>query len=141
MQGDRRIVSKLRFRAGRFGLVALMVVTSCRDRVIPATPLGKLAAGWIHAHNEGDGHALVHFTLVNRGSAPMNGAQVDSAVYDGVRFAKQVGPLEPVKLLQSTDTSVVVILRSNIGDEWKARFTSSTQPSQVKMLVHVSRGE
>ena len=71
----------------------------------------------------------------------MNGAQVDSAVYDGVRFAKQVGPLEAVKLLQSSDTSVVVILRSNLGDEWKARFTSPPQPSQVKMLVHVSRGE
>jgi hypothetical protein len=109
--------------------------------VLPTTPLGNLAAGWLHAHNEGDGHAMVHFTLVNRGAAPMNGAQVDSAVYDGVRFAKQVGPLEAVKLLQATDTSVVVILRSSIGDEWKARFTSPQQPSQVKMRVHVSRGE
>ena len=134
-------MTTLHSSAGRIGLVALSLVASCRDHVLPNTPLGKLAAGWLHAHNEGDGHAMVHFTLVNRGAAPMNGAQVDSAVYDGVRFAKQVGHLDPVKLLQSTDTSVVVILRSNIGDEWKARFISTPQPSQVKMLVHVSRGE
>jgi hypothetical protein len=134
-------VSTLPNSAGRIALIALTMVASCRDRVLPNTPLGKLAAGWLHAHNEGDGHAMVHFTLVNQGTAPMSGAQVDSAVYDGVRFARQVGHLDPVKLLQSTDTSVVVILRSNIGDEWKARFTSPPQPSQVKMLVRVSRGE
>jgi hypothetical protein len=138
---DSRRVNTLKDSAGRIGLIALGMVASCRDRVLPTTPLGDLAAGWLHAHNQGDGHAMVHFTLVNRGTAPMNGAQVDSAVYDGVRFAKQVGPLEAVKLLQSTDTSVVVILRSNLGDEWKARFTSPLQPSRVKMLVHVSRGE
>jgi len=123
--------------------MAIVAATACtgRSRVFPQTPLGKLAADWLFAHNEGDGHAMVHFTLVNRGAAPMNGAEVDSAVYDGVRFAKQVGRLDPIQLVEATDTAVVVILRSKIGDEWKARFTAAPQPNQVRMVVHVSRGE
>jgi hypothetical protein len=82
---------------------------------------------------------MVHFTLENRGTAPVNGAQVDSAVYDGVRFAREVGPVEPVELLQSGDSVLSVLLRSKNGDVWKAQFTPAVQPSPVRVRVEVSR--
>ena len=107
--------------------------------MLPATPLGSVARDWLFAHNQGDGHAAVHFTLENRGSAAMSGAQVDSAVYAGVKFARDLGPLVLVTLLQSSDTSLAVLLHSKTGDKWKARFTPAAQPSMVKVRVELGR--
>ena len=123
-------------------ILVSVVLVGCRDAgsvVIPETSLGSAAKAWLFAHNQGDGHAMVHFTLENRGSAPVNGAQVDSMVYDGVRFAREVGPVEPVELLQSGDSVLSVLLRSKNGDVWKAQFTPAAQPSPVRVRVEVSR--
>ena len=106
--------------------------------VIPETSLGAFAKEWLFAHNQGDGHAMVHFTMGNRGSVRMSGAQVDSTVYDGVRFARELGPLEPVRLVQSTDSSLAILLRSKAGVVWQARFTPAAQPSTVRVHVAVS---
>ena len=80
---------------------------------------------------------MVHFTMVNRGTAPMSGGQTDSAVYAGVKLAQELGPLVPVKLLYASDTSVTVLLRSTNRGTWKAEFTSAVQPSLVKVLVRM----
>jgi hypothetical protein len=119
-----------------------LLLIGCRDAssaVIPETSLGSAAKAWLFAHNQGDGHAMVHFTLENRGTAPVNGAQVDSTVYDGVRFAREVGPVQAVELLQSGDSVLSVLLRSKNGDVWKAQFTPAVQPSPVRVRVEVSR--
>ena len=123
-------------------VLSCVLLIGCRDArsaVIPETSLGSAAKAWLFAHNQGDGHAMVHFTLENRGSAPMNGAQVDSTVYDGVRFARELGPVELVKLLRSTDASLSVLLRATDGDLWTAEFTPAAQPSPVRVSVVVSR--
>jgi len=122
-------------------ILVSVVVVGCRDAgsvVIPETSLGSAAKAWLFAHNQGDGHAMVHFTLENRGIAPVNGAQVDSMVYDGVRFAREVGPVEPVEVLQSGDSLLSVLLRSKNGTVWKAQFTPAVQPSPVRVRVEVS---
>jgi len=123
-------------------LIWAVLCWSCRDagsEVIPETTLGGVAKGWLFAHNQGDGHAMVHYTLGNRGSVRMTGSQVDSTVYDGVRFAREVGPLEPVRLLESSDSSITILLRSRAGDSWRARFTPAAQPSAVRVKVEVGR--
>ena len=123
-------------------MLSSVLLIGCRDAssaVIPETSLGSAAKAWLFAHNQGDGHAMVHFTLENRGSAPMNGAQVDSTVYDGVRFAREVGPVQAVELLQSGDSVLSVLLRSKNGDVWRAQFTPAAQPSPVRVRVEVSR--
>jgi hypothetical protein len=119
--------------------VLLLACGSAASPVIPETSLGTAAKEWLFAHNQGDGHAMVHFTLGNRGSAPMNGSQIDSTVYDGVRFARELGPLEPVELAQSSDSALAVLLRSRKGDVWKAQFTPAAQPSPVRVKVEVAR--
>ena len=106
--------------------------------VIPETSLGVVAKDWLFAHNRGEGHAMVHFTTENQGSVRMSGAQMDSSVYDGVRFAREIGPLEPVRLVQSTDSSLAIVLRSGKGDLWEARFTPAPQPSTVRVHIAVS---
>ena len=140
---SRGLSSGVRGHGTRFAaLLASVLLLCCRDAasaVIPETSLGAAARAWLFAHNQGDGHAMVHFTLENRGSAPMDGAQVDSTVYDGVRFAREVGPVEPLKLLESGDSSLSVLLRSKRGDVWKAQFTPARQPSPVRVRVEVSR--
>ena len=82
---------------------------------------------------------MVHFTMVNRGSAPMTGAQMDSTVYAGVKLAQSLGPLRPVKVLQSSDTLLVVDLRTTKGEAWMAQFRPAVQPSLVKVAVSVGR--
>ena len=82
---------------------------------------------------------MVHFTMVNRGSAPFSGAQIDSTVYAGVNLARRVGPLAPVKLLVSNDTLLVVLLRSTDSSLWSARFSPVPQPAPVKVDVAVHR--
>ena len=122
-------------------LALSVVLVSCRDAasaVVPRTTLGAFAKEWLFAHNQGDGHAMVHYALGNRGTAGMSGAQVDSAVYDGVRFASAVGPLTPTALIESSDSLLTIRLRSEKGDAWTARFTSAAQPSAVRVRVAVS---
>ena len=122
-------------------LALSVVLVSCRDAasaVVPRTALGEFAKEWLFAHNQGDGHAMVHYTLGNRGAAGMSGAQVDSTVYDGVRFAKAVGPLTPTALVESSDSSLTIQLRTEKGDAWTARFTPAVQPSAVRVRVAVS---
>ncbi|HUQ82708.1 MAG TPA: hypothetical protein VM076_16275 [Gemmatimonadaceae bacterium] len=122
-------------------LTMSVVTASCRDAasaVVPRTALGTVAKEWLFAHNQGDGHAMVHYTLGNRGAARMSGAQVDSIVYDGVRFAKAVGPLTPTALVESSDSSLTIELRSENGDAWTARFAPAPQPSNVRVRVAVS---
>lgn len=126
------------------GLVlALAILSACRDArsaAFPDTPLGQAGRDWLAAHNRGEGHAAVHFTLVNRGDAPANGAQIDSMVSSSVRFAESAGPLTPVELSYATDTAVVVLLRAKDGGLWTARFTPAVQPALVKVAVEVTRG-
>jgi hypothetical protein len=69
----------------------------------------------------------------------MNGVKLDSIVYDGVRFARELGPVELVKLLRSTDASLSVLLRATDGNLWTAEFTPAAQPSPVRVRVVVSR--
>ena len=107
--------------------------------MLPGTSLGTFAKEWLFAHNQGDGHAMVHYTMGNRGTAPMTGAQSDSAVYEGVKFAQAVGPLTPTERLESTDSTLAILLRSAKGEVWKARFTPAPQPNPVRVRVVVSR--
>jgi hypothetical protein len=121
-------------------MLATVLLASCRDpgsSVFPSTPLGELGVAWLTAHNRAEGHAMVHFTMVNRGTALMSGAQTDSAVYAGVKFAQELGPLVPIKLLYSSDTSVTVLLRSANRGMWRGEFTSAAQPSLVKVHVRM----
>lgn len=123
-------------------LALSVLAVSCRDAasaVVPRTALGAFAKEWLFAHNQGDGHAMVHYTMGNRGTAGMSGAQVDSTVYEGVQFAKAVGPLTPTSLVESTDSSLTIQLRSETGDTWTARFTPAPQPSPVRIRVAVGR--
>src|SRR5262245_10473437 len=94
---DRQSSSVMRMIAARARLVLPLVLLlgSCRDRSpdFPETPLGHVGHDWLAAHNRGEGHAVVHFTMLNRGSADMSGAQMDSAVRAGVQLAQRVGPL------------------------------------------------
>jgi hypothetical protein len=122
--------------------VALAILSACRDEgsaVFPDTPLGRTGRDWLAAHNRGEGHAAVHFTMVNRGDAPANGAQIDSMVFAGVELAKRLGPLVPIKLSYATDTAVAVVLRARDGGTWMARFAPAVQPALVKVMVQVSR--
>lgn len=118
-------------------LVLLVAVAACRDDMFPATPLGRAGRDWLAAHNRGEGHAMVHFTMENRGTRTMSGAQTDSAVYAGVKLAQELGPLVPVRLIYSSDTSFAVLMRSAKRGMWTAEFKSAVQPSLVKVLVRV----
>jgi len=123
-------------------VVAALVFAGCRDAsssVVPETPLGRVARDWIAAHNRDEGHAMVHFTMENRGSGPMTGAQTDSIVYAGVRLADSLGHLVPVKTLESSDSTLSVVFRSADGGTWTARLTPVRQPSLVKVAVIVNR--
>jgi hypothetical protein len=50
-----------------------VLLGSCRNASpeFPKTPLGQVGRDWLAAHNRAEGHAAVHFTLLNRGSAAM----------------------------------------------------------------------
>jgi hypothetical protein len=113
----------------------------CRNAVVPDTPLGRVAADWLAAHNRGEGHAAVHYTLTHQGTLKMTGAQVDSVVYESVRFARAVGPFEPVRLLESSDTSLAILLRSRSSGEFTARFKPVVQPALLQVAVHIDRAE
>jgi hypothetical protein len=130
----------LRSRTTAFLLLGLVLVSACRDAsVIPPTPLGQIATDWLTAHNRGEGHAAVHFTLTHQGSVRMTGLQVDSTVYAAVKFAQDVGRFVPVKLLESSDTSLVVLLRSARAGDFTVRFTPAVQPSTSQVVVQVDR--
>ena len=125
----------------RLVLPLALLLGSCRDGspAFPETPLGRIGHDWLAAHNRAEGHAAVHFTMLNRGSAPMSGAQMDSAVRAGVELAERVGPLVPARLVSSGDSMLVMLLRSRDGSLWSARFTPVAQPGLVKVDVEVSR--
>ena len=128
----------------RLGAFSVVLLASCRDaasRVFPATPLGRMGRDWLAAHNRAEGHAVVHFTMVNRGSAPITGAQTDSIVRDGVRLAQTVGPLVPIGAWQSSDTLLSVLLHSadTASSLWTAEFKPADQPSLVRVLVKLHR--
>ena len=133
----------MRMTVTRVALVVPLVLLlgSCRGGApaFPETLLGHVGHDWLAAHNRGEGHAVVHFTMLNRGSAGMTGAQVDSAVRAGVQFAQRVGPLVPVRLMVSSDSVVVMLLRSADDSLWSARFTPVAQPGLVKVDVEVNR--
>ena len=122
-------------------IVALAFLLACRGGApdFPETPLGRVGHDWLAAHNRAEGHAAVHFTMLNRGTAAMSGAQMDSAVQAGVQLAQRVGPLVPVRLLYSSDTSLIMLLRSADSSVWSARFTPAVQPSFVKVAVELKR--
>jgi hypothetical protein len=121
-------------------LCAAVGSPGCRDdAVIPDTALGQVASDWLAAHNRAEGHAAVHFTLTHQGTLRMSGAQVDSAVYASVNFAQSVGPFAPVRLLQSSDTSLTILMRSRSAGDFTARFTPVVQPAQSQVAVYVER--
>jgi hypothetical protein len=121
-------------------LCALITAFGCRSpSVVPDTPLGRVATDWLTAHNRGEGHAAVHYTLTHKGALGMTGAQVDSAVYELVKFARAVGPLEPVRLLESSDTSLAILLRSRSAREFTARFKPAVQPALTQVAVRIDR--
>ena len=128
----------------RVGVFWVVMLASCRDagaRVFPDTPLGRVGRDWLAAHNRAEGHAAVHFTMQNRGLAPVTGAQTDSMVSASVRLARTIGPLVPVRVLYATDTALAVLLRSadTASIVWTARFHSAPQPALVDVLVEVNR--
>jgi len=82
---------------------------------------------------------MVHFTMGNRGTAPISGRQMDSIVYAGVKVADSLGPLVAIKTLESSDSALAVLFRSKDGGTWTARFTPMRQPSLVKVAVQVNR--
>jgi hypothetical protein len=119
-----------------------LALGACRDAassVVPETPLGRVARDWVAAHNRDEGHAMVHFTMENRGTTPISGAQMDSIVYAGVRLADSLGPLVAVETLESSDSALAVVFRSKNGGTWTARFTPAAQPSLVKVAIQVNR--
>ena len=121
-------------------LMALAPLLSCRgssSSVIPATTLGRFASAWLLAHNRGDAHSMVTFTLEHRGQVRMTPFQEDSAVHEGVVFAKKVGSLTPLTRLHSSDTALVVLLRSAAGDTLKASFRPATQPSTTQVVMQI----
>ena len=69
----------------------------------------------------------------------MSGAQVDSAVYAAVKFAQTVGPLEPVRLLQSSDTSLTILFRSRAAGDFTGRFKTAAQPAPSQVTVEIYR--
>ena len=125
----------------RLALPLLLLVGSCRQGQadFPETPLGHVGHDWLAAHNRGEGHAVVHFTMLNRGNGGMSGAQMDSAVRAEVQLAQRVGRLVPVRLLVSSDSMLVMLLRSTDDSLWSARFTPAAQPGLVKVDVEVNR--
>jgi hypothetical protein len=125
----------------RLVLPLALLLGSCRggSPAFPETPLGQVGRDWLAAHNRAEGHAAVHFTMLNRGSAAMSGAQVDSAVRDQVELAQRVGLLVPVRLMYSSDTTIVMLLRSADDSLWSARFAPAAQPSLVKVEVEINR--
>ena len=122
-------------------LLPPLFLVACRGGVpgFPETPLGHAGHDWLAAHNRAEGHAFVHFTTLNRGSAAMSGAQMDSVVHAGVQRAERIGRLTPVRLLYSSDTTLVMLLRSGDSSVWSARFTRAVQPSLVKVAVELER--
>lgn len=122
-------------------LLTALLGLSCREgrNAFPSTELGRIGRDWLAAHNRGEGHAQVHFTMENRGTAPMSGAQMDSTVYAGVELARRLGPLVPVTMMYSSDTALMVVLRSADSSMWSARFTPVPQPGLTKVSVEVTR--
>jgi len=122
-------------------LPSLVFLLACRagSPDFPETPLGSVGHDWLAAHNRAEGHAAVHFTMLNRGSAAMSGVQTDSVVRAGVELAQRVGPLVPLRLLYSSDTALIMLLRSADSSVWSARFTPAVQPSFVKVAVELER--
>jgi hypothetical protein len=114
----------------------------CRNAaVVPDTPLGRVAADWLAAHNRGEGHAAVHYTLTHQGELRMSGAQVDSVVYASVKFAQAVGPFVLVRLLESSDTALALLLRSGSSGNFTARFKPARQPAMLQVAVQIDRVE
>ena len=120
-------------------IVAFLLACRGGAPSFPETPLGHVGHDWLAAHNRAEGHAFVHFTMLNRGSAAMSGAQMDSTVHAGVQRAERIGHLVPVRLLFSSDTTVVMLLRAADRSVWSARFTQAVQPSLVKVAVELER--
>jgi hypothetical protein len=119
-----------------------IAIVGCRDgAVVPDTPLGHVAADWLAAHNRAEGHAAVHYTLTHQGELKMSGAQVDSVVYEAVKFAKAVGPLVAVRVLESSDSTLSLLLRSRSSGNFTARFKPSPQPALVQVAVRIDHAE
>jgi len=119
-----------------------IAIMGCRDGVVvPDTPLGHVAADWLAAHNRAEGHAAVHYTLSHQGELKMSGAQVDSVVYASVKFAQAVGPFVPVRLLESSDTALALLLRSRSSGDFTARFKPARQPAMLRVTVQIDRAE
>jgi hypothetical protein len=119
-----------------------IALVSCRDgAAVPDTPLGHVATDWLAAHNRAEGHAAVHYTLTHQGELKMTGAQVDSAVYASVTFAQAVGPFVPVRVLESSDTALALLLRSRSSGEFTARFKPAVQPALLQVAVQIDRAE
>lgn len=122
-------------------VLASVLLLGCRDpasSVIPATPLGRFASAWLAANNRGDAHALVHFASEHQGGTKMTGFQSDSALAEGLRFARQQGRLVPIQLLHSSDTSLAVLLHSDSTGDLKAVFRPAPQPNVAQVLLEVS---
>jgi hypothetical protein len=118
------------------------LLLSCRDAsssVIPSTPLGRYAVEWLSAHNRGDTHSIVHFTVTHRGSVRMTPLQEDGAVHEGVQFAREIGPLVALKVLASSDTALAVLLRTVRADSFAILFKPASQPGVTPVLVQVDR--
>jgi hypothetical protein len=123
-------------------MMSCIAIVGCRDgAVVPDTPLGHVAADWLAAHNRAEGHAAVHYTLTHQGELKMSGAQVDSVVYASVKFAQAVGPFVPVRLLESSDTSLAILLRSRSSGEFTARFQPFVQPALLQVAVQLDRAK
>ena len=130
------------FVRGLFMGSALIVGLSCArpgEALIPNTPLGQTATEWLFAHNEGDGHAAVHFAARNRGERHSNGAEQDSAVLAAVQASRRIGRLTPIAIVASNDTMLVLRLRSDSAIVWVATFRPVPQPDVERVRVLVVR--
>lgn len=131
-----------RRRTISFAITCCALLVSCHDSssaLIPATALGRFATEWLSAHNRGDTHSIVHFTVTHGGSLRMTSLQEDSAVHAAVQFARDTGPLVAVKLLHSSDTALSVLLCSRSADTLRVLFKPASQPSLTQVVVQIDR--
>ena len=98
-------------------VVALLFLAQCTapthtSNTIPATPLGRFATEWLTLTVTPDSAAIVAFTRAHQGTLAFSPSELDSTVADMRGFTGALGPLTPLRTASSTDSVLVVMVRS-----------------------------